>query len=339
MLQSIASAVGALLAALLLYSNVYKSWQKKLSRCVTKCVKEDWIQIDQLYLARVTDRKHNLKTFPEKCHAVNNETGARAINELFENIVKHLPTRFPTMFELDTKDQTFRNLVTGANYELHLIRTEPRQMLEFLSENVEEDLYLMCPDQEGIFSLQGFISCFTNGFLAKAKLGLSMRDIHGPVPGLEENIGKGIDRFMKSMRGGTIVQRMGWSLQFSGPDLLRTGGNNFYPDIDQTFSDLSEPQDLSQCYLRVERQTLTRLPESKAIVFGIRHYVTPLEEVKKEGNGEQLADAIQTMPEKLGYYKRRPFWQRDVNAFLRESPKGGWAPSAHEVGNESLKQE
>ncbi|KAL8705136.1 MAG: hypothetical protein Q9201_001739 [Fulgogasparrea decipioides] len=243
------------------------------------------------------------------------------------------------MSELDSKEQTFPDLVTGANYELDQIRTEPRQMLEFLSENVEEDLYLMCPDQEGVFPLQGYISCFTNGFLAKAKLGLSMRDIRGPVPGLEENIGKGIDRFMKSMRGGTIVQIMGWSLQFSGPDLLRTGGNNFYPDLDQTFSDLSEPQDLSQCYLRVERQTLTRLPESKASVFSIRHYVTAFEEVKKEGNGEHLADAIQTMPEKLGYYKRRPFWQRDVDAFLRELPRGGLAPLAHTVGDESPKQE
>lgn len=169
--------------------------------------------MDQLYPSRVKDRKRNLELYPEKCHAINNEEGARAISELFENIVKHLPARFPTMFQQEATGSTFRNLVTGESYELEQIRTEPRLVLKFLSENVEEDFYLMCPDQKGVYVQQGFLSCFSNGFLAPTKLGLSMRDIHGPVPGLQENIGKSIDRFMGSMRGGSMFQRMGVSFQ------------------------------------------------------------------------------------------------------------------------------
>ncbi len=80
---------------------------------------------------------------------------------------------------------------------------------------------------------------------------------------------------------------------------------------------LSEPQDLENCYLRVERQFLVRLPDTKAIVFCVRHYIKSLEEIKREGNGPQLADAVKSMPENLGYHKRRPFWQRDVESFLR----------------------
>ncbi|KAI4284206.1 MAG: hypothetical protein L6R38_001578 [Xanthoria sp. 2 TBL-2021] len=259
-----------------------------LSIGISKCTKEDWIQIDRQYLARVTERKHNLKTYPDKCHGIKNKSGANAIRELFEKVVDHLPARFPTMFALNGGKGIFQNHVTGTKYNLEEYRNQPRQMLQMLAETVEEDFYLMCPDEEGVFVMQGFISCFTNSFFAPGKLGLSMKDIHGP-----------------------------WSLQFQGPDLFRTGGNNFYPDPDRDVEDLSEPQDLDNCYLRVERQSLVRLPDTKAIVFCVRHYITPLDEIKREGNGRQLADAVQSMPEKLGYYKRRPFWQRDVENFLR----------------------
>ncbi|KAI4234792.1 MAG: hypothetical protein LQ349_003579 [Xanthoria aureola] len=300
--------------------------QHHLSIGISKCTKEDWIQIDRQYLDRVTERKKNLETYPDTCHAINSNFGANAITELFEKIVDHLPARFPTMFALDAGKCVFQNRVTGVQYNLEECRNEPRQMLRLLAENVEEDFYLMCPDNEGVFVMQGFVSCFTNSFFAPGKLGLSMKDIHGPVPDLENKIGKGINHSMKSMRGGSMVQRMGakltkspmqWSLQFCGPDLFRTGGNNFYPDPGQDVDDLSEPQDLDACYLRVERQSLVRLPDTKAIVFCVRHYITPLEEIKREGNGQHLADAVQSMPEKLGYYKRRPFWQRDVERFLR----------------------
>ena len=192
-------------------------------------------------------------------------------------------------------------------------------MLQMLSENVEEDFYLMCPDSDGIFSLQGFVSCFPGGFSSLGKLGQSMVNIHGSVPALNESIGNRIDSFITGFQHGGIVQRLGvsrpcegiddmltsslfclrWSLQFNGPDLWRTGGNSFYPKPGEVLPDVSEDQDLEQCYLRVERQTLVRLEKSKAIVFGIRQYMTPIEEIKKKGNGPALADAIASLPEKL----------------------------------------
>lgn len=178
---------------------------------ISKCTKEDWIQIDRHYLTRVTQRKHNLKTYPEKCHAIKDTSGELAIKELFETIIDHLPARFPTMFALSADKNIFQNHVTGTKYNLEEYRDRPLQMLHLLAETVEEDFYLMCPDEEGVFVLQGFISCFTNSFFAPGKLGLSMKDIHGPVPDLEDKIGKGINRSMRSMRGGSMVQRMGVS--------------------------------------------------------------------------------------------------------------------------------
>jgi hypothetical protein len=43
-----------------------------------------------------------------------------------------------------------------------------------------------------------------------------------------------------------------------------------------------------------------------------------LQDIRAEGDGAELADAIEAMPEKLGDYKRRPFWGEKVCSWLRE---------------------
>ena len=80
-------------------------------------------------------------------------------------------------------------------------------MLRMLSENVEEDFYFMCPDEENIFRLQGYIAAFPGGFLSPGRVGQSMRQIHEPVPGYVERIGKGVDKYFQRMQGGQMIQR------------------------------------------------------------------------------------------------------------------------------------
>jgi hypothetical protein len=109
-----------------------------------------------------------------------------------------------------------------------------------------------------------------------------------------------------------------WSLQVDGKDLFRLDGNNYYPEKGHTLPEGQDKIDINQCWLRYERQTLRVLEETKAIVFCVRLYMTSLHDIVKEGNGVELADAINSMPEKLGNYKKRPFWERDVMKYLRQ---------------------
>lgn len=44
--------------------------------------------------------------------------------------------------------------------------------------------------------------------------------------------------------------------------------------------------------MRVELQTLTRLPQTRFVMFSFKTYLYPLEAVKEEGSGPALADAI-----------------------------------------------
>ncbi|KAI1187236.1 hypothetical protein F5B17DRAFT_400644 [Nemania serpens] len=283
---------------------------------IEKVQKDDWIQMDCGYLDRLDERIGTMEAQPQWAIGVN-DISTPAILELFREVmVKHVPQRFPTMFRLEGHKMT--NLVTKKTYDVEQAQKDPVLALQTLCRNVEEDFYLMCPDGEGQYRLQGYISCFPGGFDGPSRIGMSFRDIHVPVPHYEERIANGVDKFVRRMKVGEWIQRFNWSLQVDGKDLWRLDGNNFYPEKGHSLPDETETIDIDQCWLRYERQTLTVLEETKAIVFCVRLYMTSLRDIVAEGNGVQLADAIDSMPEKLGDYKKRPFWARDIMKFLRQ---------------------
>ena len=78
---------------------------------------------------------------------------------------------------------------------------------------------------------------------------------------------------------------------------------------------------MKQTYLRVELQTLTRLPETRAILFSFKTYMYPMRDIREEGSGPALADAIEGL--KLGnapgmwVYKSSARWGPEVCEYLR----------------------
>lgn len=58
-------------------------------------------------------------------------------------------------------------------------------------------------------------------------------------------------------------------------------------------------------YLRVERQTLRRLPKSKAILFTIKTYTTKIEDLCRDEPhmAKRLAGAVRNWPPEMVNYK------------------------------------
>lgn len=102
------------------------------------------------------------------------------------------------------------------------------------------------------------------------------------------------------------------------PDLFNSKGNHIHEG-----DDVSENQDvdMDKAALRVEFQALSRLPKTKAILFSFKTYLYPIREVKDEGLGIDLADAIEGF--KTGnapgmwVYKGPIRWGKSVCEFLR----------------------
>jgi hypothetical protein len=173
---------------------------------ILKRSRNDWIRMDRGYLARIQEREPLIKNKSEFTIGTGPLVND-AIEELYTEImIDYLPKRYPTIFK--TLGKTVYNTITGGTYPLTTKGLTPERMLELLGMNVEEDFYFMCPDANDEFRLQGYIACFPGGFLSPARVGESVREIHKPVPGFEERLGRSVDRYFKRMEPGNFIGRM-----------------------------------------------------------------------------------------------------------------------------------
>lgn len=78
---------------------------------------------------------------------------------------------------------------------------------------------------------------------------------------------------------------------------------------------------LIKTYFRVEFQTLTRLPETRALLFSFKTYLHSLAEIKAEGRGPELADAIEGLSKGnapgMWRYKAAVRWGPKAIEYLR----------------------
>jgi len=126
----------------------------------------------------------------------------------------------------------------------------------------------------------------------------------------------------RSGEGEIDPDELGWSYTTNGPEDEFDGG-------DQVTLTSNVPVPTPEMLrLRVERQTLRRLPKSGAVVFTIRTYIVPIEEVVKEpGVPERLASAIKSWGKDIAEYKgrERAGWGKILVDYLEQKAeeKGG----------------
>ncbi|GAB1317384.1 hypothetical protein MFIFM68171_07594 [Madurella fahalii] len=315
----------------------------------------DLILIDSNYLSRVTSRRAIMATHPSTVLGVL-PAGHGPVRELYTYLLgTYLPTRFPRMFEVvptpsnssSSSSSTtitttiFRNKVTNLSAPLQPPPSDPREMLRIVGETVEDDMFLLLQDgdrdggrdeerdededgdgdgdgaETGAHRAVAFVCCHPAGFDPSEKLGRALAAIHAPVPGYAR-IGASMERFFARLEVGRAVRRVNWGVQ-THSRLFAPSGNHAYEG--EAVGE-EERIDAEAARFRVEVQTLTRLPETGAILFSFKTLLYPLAEIKAEGLGPQLADAIEGL--KAGnapgmwVYKGAVRWGRAVCEYLRE---------------------
>lgn len=159
---------------------------------------------------------------------------------------------------------------------------------------VADDLLLMQPlaSQNHQYCLTAASLCSPSAWHLLEKLGQTMTRIHDPIPGIHQQLTPQIDRFLANVAPGQVVERRNWSLQGAA-------------QLDMMPGALSEPLMADEpVYYRMERQSLRRLPETGAIVFGIRIYIYEVSELAAiTGAIPALRKAINDMPSALLDYK------------------------------------
>jgi dimethylamine monooxygenase subunit A len=191
----------------------------------------------------------------------------------------------------------------------HSPRRERAHPLENSGLSVQEDLCLMEATELGWVLTAGSV-CFPTRWDLPSKLGRSLTQIHSPVPGYEEQLGRRVERFFDRMAAGSLAYRLNWSLV--GDSARRLDATRQAP--------MTMPCDPGEdLFLRVERQTLRRLKHHDAMVFGIRIHVWSLAEVVQECSPDLLANELETMPVDVVRYKNLDGMSADLVAWLRRS--------------------
>jgi len=210
---------------------------------------------------------------------------------------------------------------------------------------VQDDLALMIEGKDGVYYLRSGAILTAGFWRLDDKIGMSLDDIHlsGNVPQYPQKLRSSMNRFMQRLAPDKLIQRnnyffklvhdpvapvdpqdpdeLGWATYMVGPEDDFTPGHGLSDDIggdDATTRTPSGPS-IRQMRLRMERQSLRRLPRTGAICFTIRTYSVPLEELAHEpGVPGRAASAIRSWPEDVSGYKNRDQFAEYVLQYLDE---------------------
>lgn len=267
----------------------------------------DWIEPDERFASELTEKERLLRERHQEVFAVLPEA-LDGSTEVLELLAAHLPSRFPTLYRRE--GNLLCNLVTQQSWNLSQQVLHP---LDLAGRLVQEDLCLMQHDPaSNTYRLVGASLCFPTRWRLADKMGKPLTAIHDPVPGYEEQLAATVDRFFERLKAEKPVWRVNWGL-IDDPTLFQPTGHRrkgLNPDI--TADNAGE-----KLWIRIERQTLRRLPRTQDVLFTIRVHIRPLQQLLSyPERAATLASAIRGMPEPLRLYKSLPPFLDAVLAWL-----------------------
>jgi hypothetical protein len=162
---------------------------------------------------------------------------------------------------------------------------------------VGEDLCLMEQRPElGVgYFLTAASVCFPSRWVLSEKIGTSLSAIHAPVPGFE-SIAEATNRFFDAITIDRPVQRVNWTL-IDDETLFQPVSAGRARDRTMDPSRIGET-----LHLRIERQTLRRLPRTGGVLFTIGTTVSPLTALSS-AQRKDLAGTLAEVGEQTQAYK------------------------------------
>ncbi len=139
---------------------------------------------------------------------------------------------------------------------------------------VDDDLCLM-EHREGEWTLTAASLCAPSFFSAQEVVGKPLSALHGPVPGFGDTLLPRVTRIFDSLAVDSIVERRNWSVVASGELFLPSSG-----PVRARQPLITDPG--RGLFVRMERQTLRRLPMTGGVLFTIRIWRHPLEALRSD---------------------------------------------------------
>lgn len=217
----------------------------------------EWLHIDEAHDAYLAEKKRLMDAMPEKVFQAEEDT-QEAQSEVLALVKDYLKAQEHLLKPQDAKSPA---LLQAAMM-------------------IPEDLVIMRKSDDGWRLVAGSV-CFPSSWSLQEKIGMPLHDVHAPVPDFNKGTKNAsmIERIFDNLQVGVPVERFNWSVYNDG---------ELYHD-DRSSEHMNQETD---CYLRVERQTLTKLPKTGDILFTIRIYIDPFEALEKRADKAEIAEGF-----------------------------------------------
>ena len=260
--------------------------------------KESWLEIDGLFSAEIAEKKKLLKN--KRSDVLITPSSSFSIQkEVLTTILEHLQLFHANLFNIN--NETVEIIKTKEIYN-HQKFPNPLELASLL---VQEDLIIMKQIEED-YHLESASLCAPTRWSLQDKYRESLSKIHKEVPGYEQKMGKRVDSIFSNLPDDKIFERFNWSI-FDSPEL-------FQPINSKTLVEIQNlrPQEL---FIRVERQTIRRLEQSKSVLFTVRVHVDPITAIlDRKRSIEDLITAISNLDLDMKNYKViTPFEENLIN--------------------------
>jgi dimethylamine monooxygenase subunit A len=233
-----------------------------------------WIEADDRLAADLAEKERLAAAHWDEVFAV--ELGTEAAQaEVLALLVEHLPARFPDQYRHDGKTMH----VAGR-----AIALDSTPALWTAARLVQEDLVLMRRGDTG-WRLAAASLSFPSSWKLAQKFGRPIHEVHATVPGFAEGTRNAelIARMFDNMRPETLMIRWNWSVY---------GDAELFHPHNSPARRFGAGKRAENVFLRVERQTLRLLPQSRDILFTIRIIVDPIEALERHSDARRIATAL-----------------------------------------------
>jgi len=173
-----------------------------------------------------------------------------------------------------------------------------REPLDLLGSIVEEDFVLFGRD-----GARDMVIAASNAYTSSGRIvscvGRDMHFAHEPVPRLNEELAPRIDRVIGNVQAGKPVVRFNWFITPIAERLFPEGSHDANVAAGEAAARLLAADHRRAgevLWLRVERQTFVRLPETGALAFGIHTSSDPLSSIADD------RDSLSALARLLGGY-------------------------------------
>jgi hypothetical protein len=231
-----------------------------------------WLEVENTYVSRVNERKELFQKYGRM--VLDYLPGSELVcKELMEMCLQFYCARYPKHFSLSFDKKTFHNGLLNEDTDIKSMHP-----LHVLLNNVPEDFAIVLRNEnDGMYYFRAGVICSSLGWNVSTKIGMQLKEIHKPIPDYKEKMSFSMDRYFSKMPTNAPIQRGSWGLEVGRPLFMPPGDPH-----EKLRESQHESLTIEECTLRVDWQTLRRLPLSAGIVFNFKALFTPVQEFRDE---------------------------------------------------------